>query len=284
MQGNIRGQAGGGFDINGIIEEYTVASGGNVNAGDFVKFVNEIGTDTAINSSTTYTGNVISAVALSKNKVFIAHSYDKSNNYLYGMVCTINGTVITMGADTQLNATNNTGYAISAVALSENKVFIAYRYYYQRNYYMCEVVCTIDGTTITKGIDTYRYHSNNISNYTISAVALSENKVFIAYGFNDSSNYYLIGIICTIDGTTITEENNTYLSTAENTNYCMSAVALTENKVFIAHSYGRYTELYGIACIIDGITITKGTDTKLYTSVSYNSANYRSIASSINRR
>lgn len=40
MQGNILGQTGGGLKINGIIEEYKVASGGNVRAGDFVKFVN----------------------------------------------------------------------------------------------------------------------------------------------------------------------------------------------------------------------------------------------------
>lgn len=40
MQGNVRGQSGGGLDIQGIIQEYKVASGGNINAGDFVKFIN----------------------------------------------------------------------------------------------------------------------------------------------------------------------------------------------------------------------------------------------------
>lgn len=38
MQGNVLEQTGGGGDkINGIVEEYVVASGGNVNAGEFVK-------------------------------------------------------------------------------------------------------------------------------------------------------------------------------------------------------------------------------------------------------
>ena len=32
--------AGGSSKINGIIEEYKVASGGNVNAGDFVRLIN----------------------------------------------------------------------------------------------------------------------------------------------------------------------------------------------------------------------------------------------------
>ena len=32
--------SGGGLDINGIIKSYKVTSGGNVNAGDFVKYIN----------------------------------------------------------------------------------------------------------------------------------------------------------------------------------------------------------------------------------------------------
>lgn len=40
MQGNVLGQTSGGLKINGIIEEYKVASGGNIRAGDFVKFIN----------------------------------------------------------------------------------------------------------------------------------------------------------------------------------------------------------------------------------------------------
>ena len=49
-------------------------------------------------SSTTNAGRVISAVALSSTSVFIAHSYG-SNQYLYGIVCTISGTSITAGTD-----------------------------------------------------------------------------------------------------------------------------------------------------------------------------------------
>lgn len=39
MQGNVLGQAGANLKINGIIEEYKVASGGNIRGGDFVKFI-----------------------------------------------------------------------------------------------------------------------------------------------------------------------------------------------------------------------------------------------------
>lgn len=40
MQGNVLGQLGGGIKINGIIEEYKVASGENVRVGEFVKYIN----------------------------------------------------------------------------------------------------------------------------------------------------------------------------------------------------------------------------------------------------
>ena len=78
-----------GAKINGIIQDYVVASGGNVNAGDFVKYLNEITIeqDTKLDSGS----NFISAVKLSENKVFIAHGsepylwrngmHNKWNNY-----------------------------------------------------------------------------------------------------------------------------------------------------------------------------------------------------------
>lgn len=67
---------------------------GNVNAGDFVKFVNgelTTGADTKLSTDNS-TGYVISATRLSENKVFIAHGYSN----LYGMVCEVNGTNITV--------------------------------------------------------------------------------------------------------------------------------------------------------------------------------------------
>lgn len=250
-QGKVLGAACG-IKINGIIEEYTVASGGNVSAGDFVKFVNEYGTDTQLD-----TGKIKSAVLLNENKVFIA--YGKGNNILlYGIVCTISGTTITIGTETQLSTDSYSGSTVSAVVLNENKVFIAHR----ANNYLNAIICEINETIITTGTDT-QISTDNYSGYIISAVKLNESKVFIAH--SRTSNYNLNAIICTLSGTTITVGTDTQLSTNNYTGYTISVVALNESKVFIAHSNSSYYNLYGTVCTIEETTITAGTLTQLST-------------------
>lgn len=95
MQGNVLGQSGSGLKIDELIKEYKVASGGNVSAGDFVKFVEKynLGTDTRLTSRSS-TGEIISAVVLSSSKVFIAFAYNTGSGF-FGVVCTINGNTIT---------------------------------------------------------------------------------------------------------------------------------------------------------------------------------------------
>ena len=182
-------------------------------------------------SPTAYSGVGMSAVKLSENKVFIAHKYN-SSDFLYGIVCTINGTDIVIGTDTLLNATSDSGEYISAVALSENKVFIAH-HMTDSTPYISGMVCTINGTAITVGTDTQLVTRG----MTLSTVLLSENKVFIARSYE--SNGILSGILCTINGTVIAIEINTDLIVDNSTKpgYAASAVLLSENKIFIAHGY-----------------------------------------------
>lgn len=219
------------------------------------------GTDTEINTSVKYTGFKISAVALSENKIFIAHSYDGSHFYLYGMVCTVSGTTITVGTDTSISNSEYAGYVISATVLSDNKVFIAHSSGGGFPY-LYGIVCTISNTTITKGTDTAVVSTSNSGN-TISAATLSSDKVFIAHHY-DGSNYYLYGIVCTVSGITITSGTDTEINTTtQYSGYAISAVVINENKLLITHSYGSNKYLYGIECTISGTSITKGTDTAI---------------------
>lgn len=118
-----------GINIDGIIKEYEVASGGNVNAGDFVKYVNDInaikGNDITIDV-TSDCAQALSATVLSSNKVFIAHRGTSSR--LFAIVCEISGSTITKGVDTQLYSESNTAYTTSVVTLTESRVFIAHNY------------------------------------------------------------------------------------------------------------------------------------------------------------
>lgn len=213
--------------------------------------------DTAISSSVN-TGSVISAVALNKNKVFIAFSFG-SPYYLYGAICTINGTTITReGTTVELSSITNSGKAISVIVLSENKVLIAHSR--EGSFSLYAQVCTISGTTITCGTDTALSSVAN-SGKVISAVKLDEGRVLIVHSYG--ANYYLYGIVCTISGTTVIKGADTQLGTIVSTGSAISVVTLNENKVFIAHRYGNNRNLYGLVCTISGTTITKGTDTDL---------------------
>ena len=117
MQGNILGQAGGGLNLKGILKEYEVASGGKVRAGDFVKYINEavrVGnyrTNTVSNANILNYNNVkVRAVALENNKIFIAYS---QNQCLYGIVCSLNGDILTQGIETLISDNPATSYTFS---------------------------------------------------------------------------------------------------------------------------------------------------------------------------
>lgn len=226
------------------------------------------GTDTQL-SSVAYTGDQVSVVALSENKVFIAHQYGSTSNgsYLYGMVCTINGTTITAGSDKAINgSTTYTGCKISAELVSDNTVFIAH----SRNdtYYLYGIVCTINGTSITIGTDTQLYNTGGTA-YAISTTKLANNKIFIANSYQ--SSYYLYAIVCTISGTTITKGTSKALNSSTSyTGEVVSVTALSENAVLVAHNYGSSDSyLYGMVCTISGTTITVGTETALESSTKY---------------
>ena len=217
------------------------------------------GTDTQLSTGSN-SGYGISAVLLEDGNVFIAHSY--SSTYLYGIVCTINGTVITKGTDTSISDISYTGYYHSIELLPNNKVFIAHSY--NSNYHLYGVVVTINGTTITKGTVTQIVGSSQ-AGYAISTCLLPNGNIFIAHSYN--TNYYLYGIVCTISGTSITKGSDTALNNSTTyTGNAISACLLPNGNVFIAHSYSNATRyLYGMIVTINDKIITKGVDNALVT-------------------
>ena len=215
------------------------------------------GTDTAI-SSNSYSGNTFSVELLPDNKVFIAHSY--SAGYLYGIVCTINATAITTGTDTAINSsTSGSGAYISTCPLSD-KVFIAHSYGSLNHLY--GIVCSISGTTISKGSDTVISNSSDNTGVRMSTTKLDDNRVFISYAHTDSSSY-LNGIVCAISDMTFTKGAETLIDQAVYSAYSMSTVKVADNKVFIAHSKSNDFHLYGVICTISDKVITPCVDTKL---------------------
>lgn len=197
-------------------------------------------TTSLVADSTAWAFTRIATALLDDTTVCIIHNYGTAD-LLYGIVCTILGTTVTAGADTSICSSNYSCMFLPSVApLGDGKVFVAHPYKTSSAYYLYGMVCTVSGTTISRGTDT------NLNTYTTqsSTVALNSEKVFIAH-----SNGTLYGIICIINGTTITAGADTLLSSIEETGSCISALLLEDN-VFVSHSYdGRrylYARLYGV--------------------------------------
>jgi hypothetical protein len=217
------------------------------------------GPDTGLVTNTSHGGMCISTVLLDENRVFIAHCYNSSNKYLYGMVVTIDGTTITKGTDTALNSSiKSTGNSISACLLPNGNVFIAHSYNTTLQLY--GIVVTIDGTTITKGTDTAITQISEAGR-TISTKLLPNGNVFIAHSNNSSDQLY--GIVCTISGTTITYGTDTVIDSTQRTAETLDTVLLDNGQVLILYNYASSNELHGILTTISGTTITLGTATLL---------------------
>ena len=207
------------------------------------------GTDTRL-MSTKNTYKNTSAVLVDANKVFVSHASTLSDyDHIYGVVCTISGTTITPGSNTQI-VTGTYAAEDNALALVEtNKVFIIYR----NGNYLYGVVCTISGTTITPGSDTQL--TTTTSSFDDNSLALVEpNRFFIVHEIS----FRPYGIVCTISGTTITIGTDTLLTSANNTSDYAKVVRVDTDKVLVAHR-GSSNYLYGMVCTAPEITVKAAT-------------------------
>ena len=215
------------------------------------------GTDKVL-SSTAQTGKMISTCLLSDGNVFIAHSF--STDYkLYGIIVKISNTTVTTGTDTVLNSNTYTGMGISANTLPSGNVFIAHSY--DSNYYLYGMTCTTNGTTITVAKNIVLNNSTTYTGAIVSTCVLPSGNILLVHGY--STSYKLYGMVCNINGTTITKGTDTALSSVENTGQRISICLLPSNDVLITHNYSGSYMLYGMVATVNGTTITKGTDTEL---------------------
>lgn len=246
----------GSLDINGIIEE--AKAQGVVTAGDFVRFLTDYSESGGVKDvqidSNANAGKIVSAVALSKNKVFIVYAIDTC---IYSIVCTFSGTNIVVGTPTLSTQPNNSNpSAVSAVALNENKVFAVICCL--GNSYLWGKIFTIKGTTITAESSVI-LNSTATSRVTVSVAKLDEGKVLVSY---TNTSYKIYATVYTISGTTISVGTHTEISTSASTGKIISTVALSSSKVFVCFVLpGGQSAMYNLlGCIvsISGTTISKG--------------------------
>ena len=254
--------------LNNVIEEFKyVYRDTEVTAGDFVEFIEGfantenygISTDTQI-SAQKYSGFTISATQIDDNRVFIAHSYNTVDN-LYGVVCTIEGTNITYGADTLLVDTGTgyiqAGYKISTCLLHSGDVFLVHCRDSNSEYTLYATVIHIEGTIITMGEDV-RISDAAYSAYTPMSLCLLPNgDIFITHCYN--SKYYLYGRLCSVSGNTVSLKTSIYIDSTQYTGYSTSMCLLSDGNIFLAHSYSSAYRLYNCLISIEGTSFYRST-------------------------
>jgi len=220
--------------LSKVQKRFTVETGESVAAGKVVEFLNEViregvGTHSTYGTPLVFeSGNIneVSAVVLTDSKILIAYADDASTNGA-AIVADISGTVPTFGS--KVNFDLDTAQFISAVALTSSKVLIAWSDFGNSSFGSA-IVGDISGTVITLG-STVVFESASTSD--ISVTALNSSKVLIGYVDVGNSSFGT-SIIATISGTVPTFGTAVVFESASTSR--VSAVALSESKVFIAYS------------------------------------------------
>lgn len=254
----------GELNINGIVKEYQVLAGENINAGDFVEFTKKVSA-TKLNSVSNSCYTAPCCVQLDKSRVFIAHSYNSSKYYLYATLVQINGATIT-ATSTQLSSTAGSCYRTpSCVRLDENRVFIAHTSTSSASAALDGTIVTLNGTSM-KAVKSSISTESGSCYHEPDCVLVDENKVFIGHS---SESAGVAGTLIQINDTAIEIlTTKTFDSTIQANDTGLSCVLVENNKIFMAYGYSTFRFLYGTLVTINGTTMTYRT-----TSLTHNDPN-----------
>jgi hypothetical protein len=245
----------GSSGIKQLLQDFVVAQGKSVTAGDVVSFYDGevqkwkkgfwFGSEHVFNSDvTTYP----SASALSSTKFVLAYI---DGDVLTGsaIIGDVSGDTITYGPEYVFNSYWTR--EVSVTALSSSKFVVAYSAGDEGRAYACDV----SGNTITYA----SYNKfNSWDTRDVSAYALSSSKFVVAYRDNGNSGYgtAIIGDVSTIPITFGSE----YVFNSAST-HSISASALSSTKIVVAYTDSG-NSFYGTAIIgdVSGNTITFGSE------------------------
>ena len=159
-----------------------------------------------------------------------------TNNYLYGRVCSVSGTTISTGTEKQISTATASAVYFSSVLISDNKIFIAHTHT-SSNYYLYGIICTISSTTITVGTDTAINSTDIYTGSRATVLKINTERVFIAHANTALNNDgYLCGVLCKINGNSITHGVDTQLSNLNYSIFSEPGLLYIEDKILIFHS------------------------------------------------
>ena len=263
---------GTGDKINGIIQDYVVASGGNVNAGDFVTYIqnlsilkNDIDSDNNIGTS------AIKAVALNSKKILILYQYRHSSTYyLYVKLITINDDdTLTISSKTALYSFYQYQHSnTSMVKINDTQILVSSTqlstYSSNQDGPTQAVIINIDNNdniTVSSVTELITQKFNNVSNLK----ALENNKVFFMYSRADTYGGTLktYGEIITINSNnTITRGTAVELTSSSSVNI----LSLNDNLLYAGFNVVQINN--------NSITIKQTNNETLHTSALLVNNNY----------
>ncbi len=200
----------------------------------------------------------VNVITIEENKalvLFIRRSISPTS--IYGTVAEINGTSITLNSEVNI-CTPNAVMLCNGVLLDANKIFVAFAYGSSTQLY--GRIVNINGTTITTGAQT-QISNITYSGKNTSVVKIGSDMVYISHG--DSGNDRLQGITATINGNTITSNNDN--TTLDSATYSSTATAVEiggGNMVFTG--YAGSSAVSGILYFLNVVdTLSSNSDTIL---------------------
>ena len=245
--------------INGLIEEYKVAAGENISAGDFVSFLTPDHNNLTYTSISTGSCLGMSAIQLDDTRVLVINSSYSSSYGTRVHILTINGTSITVTNTTKLSSSYYSDWS-SIARISEDKFLVFFHNPTLSSYedYAWYTIMTLNGTSVTCSTSV---RTNCIVRGPRGKLIKMTDTSYVLLHVG-GANSTLYGTVFNVSGTTVTAGTSTALSYY----FTHCAVKLDNNRllVFSDTSNSDYL-LYGYVCTISGTTITKGTTTQLST-------------------
>lgn len=133
-------------------------------------------------------------IAILSSSKFIVKSDSSTTSYF---ICgTVSGTTITLGTEVSEGGAGSDGQLVYAFKLDTDKAGFVYQ---DSSRYPTAIVCTVSGTTITKGTSVTIRSTNMGTQYMTAACLLDTDKFLVLYsgGVNKA-------VVCTVSTTTIT--------------------------------------------------------------------------------
>lgn len=210
--------------------------------------------------SSTNTGQHTAIGVIDDTRVVILYNSDASNYYLYGMVCTIEGTQINVGTGVQLSSESYSAQYAKIIVMETTKLFITYSKSDING--LMGLTCYVNGNTLSVQQSVEIWYNTNAAKYS-TVNQLTDSTFLVTHAINNSDGNYLVGHICTVDNFTIKVSNSVTIDTEDSAfgHYCAK---LNSTKAVVVYNEDTYREpMYGRVLTINGTTFTVGSQVTL---------------------